>query len=130
MMDILVESLYNRYQHLIYIKELFFMANDPIIIPSDEDIQANKGMAVLSYIGILFLVPMLARKDSEFCRFHVNQGLVLFIIEVIINIATMFISFVGFLGIITFVFMIMGIVNCVKGEVKPLPLIGGIQLYK
>lgn len=106
------------------------MANDPIIIPSDEDIQANKGMAVLSYIGILFLIPMLARKDSEFCRFHVNQGLILFIIEVIINIATMFISAVGILGIVTFIFMILGIINCVKGEVKPLPLIGGIKLYK
>jgi len=105
------------------------MANDPIIIPSDEDIQANKGMAVLSYLGILFLIPMLARKDSEFCHFHVNQGIVLFIIEVIVNIASYFIEFLGILGIVTMVLAILGIVNCVKGEVKPLPIIGSIKIY-
>ena len=107
------------------------MADEPVIIqPTEEDIQANKGMAVLSYVGILFLVPMLARKDSAFCRYHVNQGLVLFILEMIISILTQFLSIVGILGIVTFVFMIQGIINCDKGEVKPLPLIGGISLYK
>lgn len=107
------------------------MAEDPIIVqPSEEDIQANKGIAILSYIGIFFLIPMLARKDSAFCRYHANQGLVLFILEVIINIATYFVSLVGILGIVTLVFAIMGIINCAKGQVKPLPLIGGIQLFK
>ncbi len=107
------------------------MAEDPIIVqPSDEDIQANKYLAILSYFGIFFLIPMLARKDSVFCRFHVNQGIVLFIIEVIINILAQFVSIIGILGIVTFVFAIMGIVNCVKGEVKPLPLIGSIKIYK
>ncbi len=42
------------------------MANDPIIIPSDEDIQANKGMAVLSYIGILFLVRIVKSSAKIF----------------------------------------------------------------
>lgn len=53
---------------------------------SQEDINANKGMSVLSYIGILFLIPMLARKDSPYCRFHANQGLVLFIVEIVVNL--------------------------------------------
>lgn len=105
------------------------MANDPIIIPSEEDIQANKGMAVLSYLSILFLIPMLARKDSEFCHFHVNQGLVLFILEVIINIAARIISILGILSIFTLILSILGIVNCIQGQVKPLPLIGNIKIY-
>ena len=42
------------------------MAENPIIIPSDEDIQANKYMAILSYFGIFLLIPMLARKSVLF----------------------------------------------------------------
>ena len=38
------------------------------------DVQNNKVMAVLSYIGILVLIPILAAKESPFARFHANQG--------------------------------------------------------
>ncbi len=34
-------------------------------------------MAVLAYI--IFLIPLLAAKDSKFARYHTNQGLVLFL---------------------------------------------------
>ena len=45
-----------------------------------EDVKANKVMAVLSYIGILVLVPLLAgNKNSEYLRHHINQGLVIWI---------------------------------------------------
>lgn len=46
-----------------------------------DDIAKNKGMAVLSYIWILFIIPLFAAKDSKFARFHANQGLVLFIVD-------------------------------------------------
>lgn len=44
-----------------------------------EDINQNKVMAVLAYIGILVLVPLLAAPNSKYARYHVNQGLLLFI---------------------------------------------------
>ena len=47
-----------------------------------EDIQNNKTMAILAYIGILVLIPIFAAKESKFARFHANQGLVLLIIMV------------------------------------------------
>lgn len=47
-----------------------------------QDINANKGMSVLAYIGILFLVPLLACPNSRFARFHTNQGLVLFLLGI------------------------------------------------
>ena len=100
------------------------MAENPIIIPSDEDIQANKYMAILSYFGIFLLIPMLARKDSEFCRFHVNQGILLLILNLVVAVLSRIVS------LLVLVFMILGIVNCVQGKVKPLPLIGNIQIYK
>ena len=105
---------------------------------SQEDINANKGMSVLSYIGILFLIPMLAKKDSAYCRFHANQGLVLFIIEIVCSLVFGILG--AFLPILTtigsifslvlFIFAIIGIVNAATGKVKGLPLKGGITLLK
>ena len=42
--------------------------------------------AACSYLGILLLIPLLADKDDEFVRFHVRQGIVVFVLEVIASI--------------------------------------------
>ena len=55
------------------------------VIFNTEDVEQNKVFGILSYIGILVLVPILAAKDSQYARFHANQGLVLFITDVIIG---------------------------------------------
>ena len=52
----------------------------------DADVQANKGISVLSYFGILLLIPLFARKDSEYCKFHVKQGATLFALDIVILI--------------------------------------------
>ena len=94
----------------------------------------NKLMAAISYIWILFLVPLFAAKDDAFARYHANQGLLLFLVSIILGVIGIIpvigtiIAFVG--GIATFVFMILGILNALKGEMKPLPLIGGIEIIK
>lgn len=102
-----------------------------------DDASKNKLMGILSYIGILFLVPLLAAKDSEFARFHANQGLLNFILaaalSTLLSISTAIsdvFSILGILEIAPFVFMIMGIVNAAKGEMKELPIIGTIRLIK
>ena len=60
-----------------------------------EDVRANKVMAVLSYIGILVLVPLLAgNKSSEYLRHHIDQGLVIWIGSLLADI----LSGGGFLG--------------------------------
>ena len=94
----------------------------------------NKLLAAISYIWILFLVPIFIAKDDAFARFHANQGLVLFLVSLALGIIALIpligtiISIIG--GIVTFVFMILGIINALKGEMKPLPLIGGIEIIK
>lgn len=93
----------------------------------------NKLMGILSYLGILVLIPIFAVKDDAFVRYHANQGLVNCIIAIVASIlsAIPIIGIVaGLVGIVCFVFMILGIINVVKGEMKPLPLIGGIQILK
>ncbi len=85
-------------------------------------------IAILSYIGILFLIPLLAAKDSPFAQYHAKQGLVLFITGIISSVI-MAVPFLGWviapiLWIILMVLGIIGIVNVVKGKQAPLPIIG------
>jgi len=111
------------------------------------DINNNKVMAILAYIGILVLVPLLAAKESKFARFHTNQGLVLWILSlacsIVMSIVTSVATIIGLwplslvtslvsgaVGIITLVFMILGIVNAATGKAKELPLIGSIKIIK
>lgn len=97
-----------------------------------DDIEKNKGMAILAYI--LFLIPLLAAKDSKFAQFHTNQGLVLFLVAVAVNVVGVVIPFLGWLIILPLgslfvvILAILGIINAAKGEAKPLPVIGGFKL--
>lgn len=102
--------------------------------------------SILSYIWFLFIVGLIAEPRNETVRFHANQGLVLFLTEIILSFLTKFINVFHFFtpfnifwyndllstaaGIFTFVLMIIGIVNAAHGEQKPLPLIGHIQIIK
>ena len=105
----------------------------------------DKVYGILAYIGILVLVPLLAGK-TQFARFHANQGLVLFIADIILGVCISITSLVlsplgivgailggivsGVLGLVVFIMVIMGIINAANSEMKPLPVIGGIKLIK
>lgn len=94
----------------------------------------DKIFAVLAYLGILWVVPLVAAKDSDFAMYHANQGFVLFLL----SIAIPFISFLPFIGGIAsfavFVFylvlFITGILNAANGRMEPMPVIGGIKLLE
>ncbi|MEG1027853.1 MAG: hypothetical protein RSE07_04105, partial [Oscillospiraceae bacterium] len=60
---------------------------------SEQDINQNKGIACISYLSILFIIPLLVKPESPFVKFHVNQGLNLFIISVIFSIMKIIVSF-------------------------------------
>ncbi len=109
------------------------------------DVENNKAMGILAYLGILVLIPLVAAKDSKFARFHVNQGLVLFIAEFVygvvygvmraiflgISLRLYFISSViGIFGVFFLVLSIFGIVNVVNGQAKELPVIGKYKIIK
>lgn len=50
------------------------------------DIKENKVYAALAYLGILFFLPLVACPNSKFGRYHANQGLLLLIGSVLLNI--------------------------------------------
>lgn len=103
-----------------------------------EDIAANKVMAVFAYIGILFLIPLLAAKESPFARFHANQGIVLFLFEIAAGIVMAILGWIPVLGTIIDIVIwlailalcIIGIVNVANGKSKDLPVIGKFRLIK
>ena len=112
---------------------------------SAADVQNNKAMGILSYLGILVLIPILAAKDSPFARYHANQGLVLLLCEVGFSVASMILSVIfAFLGplallwtlvswLVSLAFLallILGIVNAAQGLCKELPLISRIRILK
>ena len=106
------------------------------------DIEKNKILSLFSYLGLLFLIPLLACQDSKFARYHVNQGIILFLADIIYGIATGIVSVIliwipivgplvsGLLSLVPLIFMILGIVNAVNGRAKELPLIGKFRLLK
>ena len=63
-------------------------------VTNDDDIKANKKFAWLAYI--LFFIPLCINKKSEFNRFHANEGLDVFIIDVISVISLLCGKFINF----------------------------------
>ena len=103
------------------------------------DVQNNKVMGVLSYLGILVLIPLFAAKNSPFARFHCNQGIVLALAEVLAGIVLgiarnlpligwIFRLVGGLASILWIVLAVIGIVNAINGRAKELPIIGGIKI--
>ncbi len=62
-------------------------------LPNSEftksDINSNKNLAALSYIGILFLIPLAKSGSSDFCKSHTKQGIAVFIYSLIISLLTL-----------------------------------------
>lgn len=125
-------------------------------LSEEADAQQNKAMGVLSYFGLLVLVPIFAAKESKFARFHATQGTTLAIFEIAYSILNLIITailgaifpleyhlFYGYthgavyniittiLGLCSIFFLVLaiiGIVNAAQGKKNELPLIGKIDI--
>lgn len=102
---------------------------EAVVVTMDaQEIEKGKTLAILGYIiPILCIVPLI-QKDNDFSLYHAKQVLLLFIAA----IALSFLNVIPCLGQIVWsvgtlallVFGIMGLINAIKGEAKPIPLIG------
>lgn len=124
-----------------------------------KDIDSNKGLAMISYLGPLALIPFLVSKDSKFVRYHATQGLNLFVIELIISICSYFLTSIiqipktctlwgettyecglitpwwitlpiSLLELLTFVIAIVGFIWAYQGKAKELPIVGKLKIIK
>ena len=95
-----------------------------------------KVQSILSYIGILWLLAYFGGREerNELSRYHLKQGLGLWIVTVLFNLVLYLLilsiptlgSLLGLLGLIFFIFMILGIIAAANEAKKPLPIIGKI----
>jgi len=115
------------------------MANDEEQKILPPEIDEGKTLAAIGYLGILFLIPLLAKKENAFCQFHGKQGAVLFGVEVIGAIVLIILSVVlGFLPcagwaislvlwlafwVCALGLSIWGLVMALKGEYWKMPVI-------
>lgn len=81
-------------------------------------------VAYLTWIGLI--VALVAAKDKDASKFHVNQALVIMLFSLL--------SVVPLIGWIWSIFMVIcwfiGFIGAINGEEKEIPLIGGIKLLK
>lgn len=140
------QQQYQQYQQ-------YQQPQQPQYATPEQDIQENKGIAWLAYLGFLFFIPLVARPQSKYCRFHANQGLVLLILDAAAMILMAIISAIitpsvygipiptpatlaitgilyAVIGIGAAVLAIMGIINATGGKMKQLPIIGKISIIK
>lgn len=114
---------------------------------TEEQIKEGKSLAWLSYLGILFLIPLLAHKDNPFSKYHARQGMLLFFLEVILGILWAILGAIagaiavatygggaicllllgivmGILYLVVAVFAIIGIIQSVTGKFWRMPVFG------
>ena len=119
-----------------------------------KHVEEGKSMAWLSYLGILFLIPMFTQRQNPYTMFHVRQGIVLFVLELAGGVLAVLLAIVGIIiqavlnqtnmpfvsccvnsgvSIITLavyafalVMSIIGIVKALGGQMWTMPVLGGI----
>ena len=120
-----------------------------------NNMKKNKILCILASLGITFWVPLVVKKGCASARFYANQGLLIFIIEVICGIINYIYSGViiggavksadtglyvhGYILVFLFtaiffavpVFLVVtAIQNINAGKVKDIPLVGKLRLLR
>lgn len=125
-----------------------------------KDIDNNKGLAILSYIGPLALIPYFKGKGSKYVRYHAVQGMNLLIIWIIYTILAVILSMIkitkscehspifgvitncvkvtpwwiklpiDIVGICLLILSVIGLVYALIGKAKKVPLIDKVNIIK
>lgn len=81
----------------------------------------NTPMLVLSYLGLLCLVPLFVEKQDQEVQWHAKHGLVILIAE--------FVVLVG-LGMISFVLsQVSQLFSCLTGCIGPFIILAGLAVF-
>ena len=93
-------------------------------VSKKHTIDSRNVLAALSYLWILFLIPLILKQDDEYVEFHAKQGLVLFICWLV---GWLFFS-LPLIGALLYLAIIiasaLGVISALQGRYWELPLIG------
>ncbi|MBB6499195.1 DUF4870 domain-containing protein [Pedobacter cryoconitis] len=97
----------------------------------------NKTLSILSYVTIIgWLIAYFSYKkektEDTLVRYHLEQGLGIFILSALLNIALRIVSQItpelasalSVLGYVVIVLWVFGIINAINEQKKPVPLFG------
>lgn len=104
------------------------------------DKDKNMAVAIIPYIiPILFWLPIVVDKNSNFCKFHANQQFAWFLLLIAASIVSTILGFIPILGVLLrlcislaeLAIMIALIYGASTGMALKLPVIGDIfQIFK
>ena len=106
-------------------------------VTNADSVGDYKLFAILGYIlPFLFFIPMVneSSKNNPFARFHANQQLTLLVISIGVYVISNLFFGMGLyfimplVNIALLVLVIMGVIHAAQGEMKELPVVGGIKL--
>lgn len=101
-------------------------------VSTDTVREQDKIQLVLSYLGLLALIPLLTVKDSPFVQWHAKQGLALFIGIVVVSIVLGIIPVVNMVAgcvvpLGALVVSVLAIMKAFKGERWRIPVIADLS---
>ena len=102
------------------------MGNVPLVF-KDEHIREGKIFAILSYLSICCIIPLIVRKENPFVLEHGKQGLVLFVAQVGVLIISIIFPmilkpFLFVLGVLS----LWGIAAVLKGAFVRFPVVADV----
>ena len=95
--------------------------------PSKEDILEGKMYALLAYLSILCIIPLILKKKNLFVLAHGKQGLVLFVAQVGVFVSSIVFPWLySPLIFLLMVFSFWGIIAVLRGRTVRLPVAASI----
>ena len=123
------------------VKEVLDDVEDTTSEYTQEDMEKNKVMAILSYI--IPLIPYFVEKESPWVKYHAKQGMNLLIISIILSVGLSIISAIltwrlwwltttvsSLVSLAIFILAIIGIMNVCNGKARELPVINKFKIIK
>lgn len=109
----------------------------PPVTEPGESTSSNRGvMIVLSYLWILFLIPLLLERDDAEVQWHAKHGLVLTVVELLMQVVLNVIVATGigcifaiFIPLVFLGFAIIRVVCIVKGLNGERFIVPGVSQY-
>jgi uncharacterized membrane protein len=103
--------------------------------PPAASIAEDKTVAILSYltlIGFIVAIALHSNKKTRLGAFHLRQVLGIFLTGIAVFVCDFVLVFIPILGwlcmfllwVSLLVFWVMGLVAAIKGEMKPVPVLG------
>ncbi len=94
----------------------------PVVADQDE-----KFFAALGYFGFLFVVPLVVKPKSDYCKFHARQSMIMFLMTILVLVFLAALPWFGsLLTMGVFALYVLAIYRAYSGDRWNVPVIGGL----